>query len=144
MAITCKCIILKYNFVNWLKIDFTFSASPDPPGRPLVNAFTSRSVNLSWTPPLNTHHSPIRHYVIHVREGEGMRWPPDEDLGGIETDDDSTSFRVDDLRPFTTYSFKVAAVNDVGRSKPSDESYYTMTLRTGKETLLANKVLPID
>ena len=35
-----------------------------------MNAFTSRSMNISWTPPLNTHHSPVTHYVIHVREGE--------------------------------------------------------------------------
>ena len=35
-----------------------------------MNAFTSRSMNISWTPPLNTHHSHVTHYVIHVREGE--------------------------------------------------------------------------
>ena len=50
---------------------FPFPSAPsDSPGRPLVNAFTSRSMNISWTPPLNTHHSPVTHYVIHVREGE--------------------------------------------------------------------------
>ncbi|GIX83694.1 hypothetical protein CEXT_398171 [Caerostris extrusa] len=40
---------------------------PDPPGMPLIISFTSRSVNLSWAPSIDNHHSPIIHYVIHVR-----------------------------------------------------------------------------
>ncbi|KAK4871891.1 hypothetical protein RN001_016015, partial [Aquatica leii] len=31
---------------------------PDPPGRPLIMSFTSRSVNLSWAPTQDTHYSP--------------------------------------------------------------------------------------
>ncbi len=88
-------------------------------------------MNLSWTPPLNAHHSPVTHYVIHVREGEGRRWAPDLN-GGVATPGSANSFRVVDLRPFTTYSFKVAAVNAAGRSRPSEESYYAMTLRARK------------
>ncbi|GBL79853.1 hypothetical protein AVEN_28919-1 [Araneus ventricosus] len=40
---------------------------PDPPGMPLIISFTSRSVNLSWAPSIDNHHSPILHYLIHVR-----------------------------------------------------------------------------
>ncbi|XP_017780189.1 PREDICTED: contactin-4-like, partial [Nicrophorus vespilloides] len=40
---------------------------PDPPGRPLIMSFTSRSVNLSWAPSQDIHHSLIKNYVIHVR-----------------------------------------------------------------------------
>ncbi|KAL3289738.1 hypothetical protein HHI36_023136 [Cryptolaemus montrouzieri] len=40
---------------------------PDPPGRPLIVSFTSRSVNLSWAPSQDTHHSHVTHYIIHVR-----------------------------------------------------------------------------
>ena len=40
---------------------------PDPPGRPLIMGFTSRSVNLSWAPSLSSHGSPISHYIIHTR-----------------------------------------------------------------------------
>lgn len=29
--------------------------------------FTSRSVNLSWAPSFDTHHSPVLHYIIHTR-----------------------------------------------------------------------------
>ncbi|CAB4058545.1 PTPRG [Lepeophtheirus salmonis] len=39
-------------------------------------------------------------------------------------------FKSKHLSPFTTYSFKVSAVNDIGISEESKESYYTMTLRT--------------
>ncbi|KAL0267731.1 UNVERIFIED_CONTAM: hypothetical protein PYX00_009913 [Menopon gallinae] len=40
---------------------------PGPPGRPLIMGFTSRSANLSWAPPQNTHNSPVKFYSIHVR-----------------------------------------------------------------------------
>ncbi|KAJ3623225.1 hypothetical protein MTP99_019465 [Tenebrio molitor] len=40
---------------------------PDAPGRPLIVSFTSRSVNLSWAPSQDTHHSPVTHYIIHTR-----------------------------------------------------------------------------
>ncbi|KAK9695204.1 hypothetical protein QE152_g33020 [Popillia japonica] len=41
---------------------------PEPPGRPLIMSFTSRSVNLSWAPSQDTHHSPVTHYIIHTRK----------------------------------------------------------------------------
>ena len=106
-----------------------FPAVPDSPGRPLIMAFTSRSVNVSWTPPLNTHNSPISHYLIHIRVGENGGWENDDIL---ETPTNSTVFQVNELQPFTTYSFRVTAVNAMGRSHHSKESYYMLTLREGK------------
>ena len=92
-------------------------------------AFTSRSVNLSWTPPLNTHNSHVSHYLIHVRVGEDGTW----DKGAVlETQTNATVFQVDNLLPFTTYSFRVTAVNAMGRSHHSKESYYMLTLREGE------------
>lgn len=35
------------------------------------------------------------------------------------------------LQPFTIYSFRVLAVNSLGISLPSKESYYIVTLREG-------------
>ena len=93
--------------------------------------FTSRSVNLSWTPPLNAHNSLISHYLIHIRVGEDGGW--DDHSGNvIETGNNATLFRVTGLQPFTTYSFRVTAVNDLGRSRHSKESYYMLTLREGE------------
>ena len=92
-------------------------------------AFTSRSVNLSWTPPLSTHNSLVSHYLIHVREGEDGTWDADSSI--LETGNNATVYRVTDLQPFTTYSFRVTAVNGMGRSSHSKESYYMLTLREG-------------
>eukprot|EP00094_Tigriopus_californicus_P012020 TCALIF_11614-PA protein Name:"Similar to Ptp99A Tyrosine-protein phosphatase 99A (Drosophila melanogaster)" AED:0.07 eAED:0.07 QI:0/0.7/0.45/0.81/1/1/11/539/1209 len=112
-------------------------AVPDAPGKPLIMGFTSRSVNLSWAPPLNTHNSALSHYLIHVRVGEDGGW---NQKNIIDTPNNATVFQVRDLLPFTTYSFRVTAVNAIGRSHHSKESYYMITLRevpTGKPTITA-------
>jgi receptor-type tyrosine-protein phosphatase gamma len=83
-------------------------------------------VELSWSPPLHQHHSSITHYRIHVLEGEGADWA--EHLIVTTSSADST-FTVTELRPFTVYSFKVTAVNKIGRSNESQASYHMMTLR---------------
>ncbi|XP_076316629.1 putative receptor-type tyrosine-protein phosphatase mosPTP-1 isoform X2 [Tachypleus tridentatus] len=108
---------------------------PDPPGMPLVMGFTSRSVNLSWAPSINSHNSPILHYIIHVREGEFGKWDGADD---IVTPNNNTYHQVINLKPFTVYSFRVLAVNGNGASKPGKPSYYTITLREkpeGKPTI---------
>ncbi len=93
--------------------------------------FTSRSVNLSWTPPLSSHNSPISHYLIHIRLGEDAPWDDSREGSVIETPDNATVFQCKRLQPFTTYSFRVTAVNAMGRSKHSKDSYYMLTLREG-------------
>ena len=94
-------------------------------------AFTSRSVNLSWTPPLNSNNAPVSHYLINIRVGEDGQW---QSL--IETPGNKTRFQVKNLEPFTTYSFRVTAVNAMGRSVYSKESYYMLTLRERKRIKL--------
>ncbi|GJQ68134.1 hypothetical protein Trydic_g10717 [Trypoxylus dichotomus] len=108
---------------------------PDPPGRPLIMSFTSRSVNLSWAPSQDTHHSVVTHYIVHTRVGEDGSWNVAE---AILTPDNKTNFQVVGLHPYTVYSFRVLAVNEMGASSPSKESYYMVTLRevpTGKPTI---------
>ncbi|XP_023221800.1 tyrosine-protein phosphatase 99A-like isoform X2 [Centruroides sculpturatus] len=109
---------------------------PDPPGMPLIMSFTSRSVNLSWAPSIDTHYSPIVHYVVHVRVGEKGEW---DLFNGIVTGDNQTNYQVIGLQPYTVYSFRVLAVNSIGESQPSKESYYMVTLREvpdGKPTII--------
>lgn len=50
----------------------------------------------------------------------------------IITPHNDTFYTVENLRPFTVYSFRVAAINALGRSKPSQASYYMVTLRESK------------
>lgn len=52
----------------------------------------------------------------------------------IWTNSSLTKFTVSQLNPFTVYSFTVAAVNSVGRSKPSKNSYPSVTLMESKSS----------
>ena len=36
--------------------------------------FDSRSVELSWSPPLHSHYSEVQHYTIHILQGEDADW----------------------------------------------------------------------
>jgi hypothetical protein len=61
---------------------------------------------------------------LFCREGEEGEWNRT-----VETATNSTSFTVKDLNPFTIYFFKIEARNQLGYSKPSLESYPTITHR---------------
>ena len=50
----------------------------------------------------------------------------------IHTNSSTKSYTVEHLQPYTVYSFQVAAVNHVGRSRPSKNSYPSITLRESK------------
>ncbi len=76
-------------------------------------------------PPFNE--VPVTHYVLHVRRGEAGEWDQ-----SLDTETNSTFYHVKDLAPFTTYSFRVSAVNPHGASPLSKISYYMLTLREGE------------
>ena len=50
----------------------------------------------------------------------------------IHTNSSTKLYTVEHLQPYTVYSFQVAAVNHVGRSRPSKNSYPSITLRESK------------
>lgn len=95
---------------------------------PIITGFTQRSVSLSWVPGLDFHYSPILNYVIHVRDRDkpASSWDVEN---GIMTPDNKTQYEIINLKPFTTYSFRVLAVNAIGISEPSLESHPIITLR---------------
>lgn len=68
-------------------------------------------------------------HLFYCREGENGRW---DQLPQIVTKTNITSYQVTGLTPFTVYSFRLLAVNNLGISLPSKESYYIVTLREGK------------
>uniref|UniRef100_T1JAT5 Uncharacterized protein n=1 Tax=Strigamia maritima TaxID=126957 RepID=T1JAT5_STRMM len=107
-------------------VDSQPTVVPEPPGKPFIMGFTSRSVNLSWAPILDPKQSPILHYAIRIRVGENGEW---NNGPAVVAPGNESSFEVRELQPFTVYSFRVQAVNAVGFSKPSKESYYMVTLR---------------
>ncbi|XP_065074561.1 protein sidekick-1-like [Ochlerotatus camptorhynchus] len=113
-------------------VDLLVQDVPEPPGRPLVLSFTSRSVHLSWAHSQDPRNAPIMYFIIESRVGENGGW---DQVAPIRTKNNGTSYQVSGLLPFTVYSFRVIAINELGRSPPSKESYYFVTLRevpTGK------------
>lgn len=74
------------------------------------------------------------------REGEDGIW---EQLARIYTKTNATSYQVTGLTPFTVYSFRLLAVNKLGISPPSKESYYIVTLREGESFLLLGSSDPL-
>lgn len=100
---------------------------------PIITAFTQRSVNISWVPSYDYHYSPILHYVIHVREAVDGKW---DVANGVMTPDNRTQFEIIGLKPFTTYSFRVLAVNAIGVGEPSPVSHYIITLRQKPDSRL--------
>lgn len=74
----------------------------------------------------------INHILFHTlfyRVGENGPW---DQMPQINTKSNSTSYQVTGLVPFTVYSFRTRAVNKLGTSPPSKESYYIVSLREGK------------
>ncbi|KYM79703.1 Protein sidekick-2 [Atta colombica] len=84
-------------------------------------------------------------YQLELPSASHIGWLIDEDgpwnaTKEIITPHNDTFYTVENLRPFTVYSFRVAAINALGRSKPSQASYYMVTLREipeGKPTITA-------
>ncbi|XP_078047953.1 putative receptor-type tyrosine-protein phosphatase mosPTP-1 isoform X2 [Augochlora pura] len=103
---------------------------PDPPNSLMVIGFTSRTVTLNWSQNDNSHYNPIKYYVIETRIDEHGFWNTTKE---IETPDNNTTYIIKNLLPYTTYSFRVSAVNTIGRSRPSAASYYIRTLREPPE-----------
>ena len=103
----------------------------------MISRITSRSVLLTWAVPLNDNHDPITSYKIYVRENR------EEKVTEIETGRNETKFLVTGLKPFTTYSFGVSALNKIGCSRASKESFQTQTHRerpSGSPTFVKKKI----
>lgn len=62
------------------------------------------------------------------RVGEEGEW---DVQNALVTLTNATSSQVIGLLPYTVYSFRVVAINALGPSTPSRESYYMVTLREG-------------
>ncbi|KAJ7329754.1 hypothetical protein JRQ81_015928 [Phrynocephalus forsythii] len=95
---------------------------PDPPFDLELTDHLERSVQLTWIPG-NDNNSPITKFIIEYEDAmrEPGLWNYQTEVSGILT---TVQLK---LSPYVNYSFRVIAVNDIGRSQPSEasEQYFT-------------------
>ncbi|XP_029690204.1 neural cell adhesion molecule L1-like isoform X2 [Takifugu rubripes] len=93
---------------------------PDPPKYLSLAEVTDHNLTLNWTPG-SAHNSPMIDFIVEFREEqhtEGKKWKWEE-MKKVPADVQHVQLS---LRPFCTYRFRVIAVNEVGRSDPSEPS----------------------
>ncbi|EZP27493.1 Ig-like domain-containing protein [Microbacterium oleivorans] len=88
------------------RVRITVQGRPDAPGKPTVTAVESRTVVLSWTPPVDNGRR-IETYTVTSTAGGYTRQCP------------STTCTLDGLTNNVEYNFVVTATNSVGESDPS-------------------------
>ncbi|XP_072509141.1 neuronal cell adhesion molecule isoform X2 [Notamacropus eugenii] len=95
---------------------------PNPPFDLELTSLLERSVQLSWIPG-EENNSPITDFIIEYEDAlhEPGIWHHQTDVPGTQT---TTELK---LSPYVKYSFRVIAVNSIGRSLPSEASEYYMT-----------------
>ncbi|KAM4737433.1 neural cell adhesion molecule L1.2 isoform 2-T2 [Anableps anableps] len=95
----------------------TLCDRPDPPSLPQISDPKHRAVSLRWTPG-DDHKSAILEYVIEF-EDQGLKergWEELKRVGGNQ------NHAVLSLWPYISYRFRVIAINEVGKSDPSNPS----------------------
>ena len=114
--------------------------APQPPSAPQISLsqVQDREITFSWNPG-NDGYAPLRYYVVQFSENNGPWISVPE-----QVDPALTSYTVKSLKPFTTYKFRIHAVNDIGPSGWSEESNFTKTLPSAPTAEVMNvKVTPI-
>ncbi|XP_077428518.1 neural cell adhesion molecule L1.2 isoform X2 [Vanacampus margaritifer] len=95
----------------------TLHDRPDPPTLLQLTQPRRRTITLSWTPG-DEHNSPVIEYVIEFEDqvSNERGW---EELSRVSGNKDRA---VLSLWPYMSYRFRVIAINDVGKSAPSNPS----------------------
>ncbi|XP_060062039.1 receptor-type tyrosine-protein phosphatase F isoform X7 [Erinaceus europaeus] len=98
----------------------TVKALPKPPVDLVVTETTATSVTLTWD---SGNSEPMSYYGIQYRAAgtDG----PFQEVDGVAT----TRYSIGGLSPFSEYTFRVLAVNSIGRGSPSD----VVRARTGEQ-----------
>ncbi|MCT9819252.1 Ig-like domain-containing protein [Microbacterium sp. W1N] len=90
------------------RIRLTVQGRPDAPGKPTVSSVQSRTVVLSWTPPIDNG-TPITGYTVTSTRG----------ASDYSKQCSATTCTLDGLTNNVEYNFTVTATNRVGESDPS-------------------------
>ncbi|KAK1161456.1 hypothetical protein AOXY_G18997 [Acipenser oxyrinchus oxyrinchus] len=101
---------------------------PDPPEELKLSEPKNTSVRLNWTPG-NSHNKPIIEFIVEYEES---RWKPGDWHELVRVPGNHTSALLK-LHGHVDYQFRVSAVNEIGRSQPSDPSDRYKTLPTAPE-----------
>ncbi|XP_062509071.1 phosphatidylinositol phosphatase PTPRQ-like [Corticium candelabrum] len=100
-----------YNFT-------TKQAAPSPPQKVKANDIRSRSVSMSWTPPLRAN-GLVKKYRIYIQSDHTSR-PNNLNNGNKTVSQSQRVETIGKLIPFTTYYVWVTAINVDGRELESD------------------------
>ncbi|XP_009687501.1 neuronal cell adhesion molecule isoform X23 [Struthio camelus] len=100
----------------------TVVARPNPPFDLELTGQLERSIELSWIPG-DENNSPITNFLIEYEDGlhEPGVWHYQTEVPGTQT---TVQLK---LSPYVNYSFRVIAVNEIGRSQPSEPSEQYLT-----------------
>ncbi|KAH1001926.1 hypothetical protein HUJ04_005882 [Dendroctonus ponderosae] len=98
----------------------TPSCEPDQPQAPKLGAKTKNSLQLRWSQ-VPDNGSRIQYYVLEYDAGKGGEF---EEVHRIRS---RTQYNLQKLQPATTYRFRLAAVNEVGRSAYSEPVSFRTT-----------------
>uniref|UniRef100_A0A8C3Q8U5 Neuronal cell adhesion molecule n=1 Tax=Geospiza parvula TaxID=87175 RepID=A0A8C3Q8U5_GEOPR len=111
----------------------TVVARPNPPFDLELTGQLERSIDLSWIPG-DENNSPITSFVIEFEDAlhEPGVWRYQTEVPGSQT---TAQLK---LSPYVNYSFRVIAVNRIGRSQPSEPSEQYLTKSASPDENPAN------
>ncbi|CAG0921735.1 unnamed protein product [Notodromas monacha] len=115
--------------------------SPQAPSQPQTSPsqVQSRSITFSWTPGRDGF-APLRYYRIEFAEDSTGPWQSI----AKRVNPMLTTYTCEELKPFTSYRFRIRAFNDIGPSPWSKSSNLTQTLPDAPErSVEAVRVIPI-
>uniref|UniRef100_A0A1I7S352 non-specific serine/threonine protein kinase n=1 Tax=Bursaphelenchus xylophilus TaxID=6326 RepID=A0A1I7S352_BURXY len=91
--------------------------TPGKPGKPEITDHDVDHIDLKWDPPRDDGGKPISHYDIERRDQKSGRWVK------VNTSPvHGTTFSDTRVQKDHGYEYRIVAVNDAGRGKPSDPS----------------------
>lgn len=113
---------------------------PQGPSVPQISRsqIQAHQITFSWTPGRDGF-APLRYYSVQLRENDGPWISIPE-----RVDPNYNSYTAANLKPHTTYQFRIQATNDLGPSEYSTESISVRTLPAAPALAISNlKVVPI-
>ena len=94
----------------------SFVELPFAPTRPTATQITADLITITWQPGGGPQ---VDSYTLYFRSKSDSQWTVMKDIRG------RTSMSLKDLQPFTTYQFRLFALNSLGTSKPSPLAEFT-------------------